>query len=433
MIQNKVHKRVQGLALALTLFTFPFRPFLINNIFVIIFALNWAIQGNLTLRLRLLAKNRTALLFIGLFTIILVGYFASENKLQASIILEKNIFMLVIPIMLSTSIITKSEVRTSLYSFTAGCLLAIVICLAKAVYNYYTTGLTYHFFYHNLSEGGIGLHAVYFSFYLAFCVLFLMLELKTNWRGQDWKIRIWHLVLISIYCVFIILLSSKTVIIGLVLFVNLLVLFWAFNEKRRGFNIVAIVIINFLIIVGIFKLNVVKDRFRDSLNSNIEFIKNDNYSELTVFTGVTIRLAIWKFIVEILEENNSWWIGMAPGDGVETLRKKAVEKNLYQGNKERGWVDYTSYNAHNQYFQYLLFFGVAGLTYFMLLLLNIIIHALHYRNLLLLFGILLFMMFAATESVLESNKGIIFFSIIPILLIAGDLSCPEDQKKPRIS
>lgn len=427
MDRNKTHQEIQTLALALILFTFPFRPLLLNNICVILLGINWIAQGNLKLKFDTLVRSKIALLYLGLYIILIISYFFSENKRHAGFVLEKNLVILILPLILSTAGISRTQMIKALYAFVAGCLLAIIICSVMATYKYNLTHETHHLFYHDLSEN-IGLHAVYFSFYLAFCILFLVQRLTAEWKDLTWKFRTLYVGIVLIFCAFVILLTSKTIIIGLTLSLNLLFIIWIVKRKKVLAGILAILIINISFLIGIIKSDYVKSRFLDSINSNIEFIKKDTYSESTVFTGVTVRITFWKFVIEVLNENSSWWTGMSIGDGDNALHNKAVEKKLFAGNKERGWVDYTNYNAHSQYFQYLLLVGVAGLSYFIILLISILIHAVNHKDQLLLMVTLLFMLFCFTESVLELNKGIIFFSVIPPLLIYGNNLLVRESK-----
>jgi O-antigen ligase len=426
MEKHKLHEQIQTLALALTLFTFPFRPLMLNNICIILLIINWLAQGNLKGKFGAFARNRIALLYAGLYFIFIISFFFSEDKSRAATILERNALILLIPLVLSTSDI-RSQVNIACYALVAGCFLGVVICLAHALYRYGQTHQTHYFFYHDLSKSALELHAVYFSFYIAFCILFLIIQLENKWRNLAWPYRAIYLGLVAVFFCFLILLSSKTIIIGLTLLINLLFIAWIIRKSKVWAGVLAIVIINITILVGILKVDYVKDRFLDSLNYNIEFVKKDTYSELTVFTGVTVRLTFWKFVLEILNENNSWWTGMGIGDGDNALHEKAVKKNLYGGNEERGWTDYTSYNAHNQYFQYMLLIGILGLLYFLFLLFTILSYALKHKKALLLLSILLFMLFCFTESVLAVNKGIIFFSIIPPLLIYSGESEPRQS------
>ena len=419
MDRNKLHQDIQTLVLALILFTFPFRPLLLNNICVILLGVNWMVHGNLKLKFNTLVRSKIALLYLGLYIVLIISYFFSENRRHAGFVLEKNLLILILPLILSTAGVNRTQMIKALYAFVAGCLLAIIICLIMATYKYNLTHQTHYFFYHDLSEN-IRLHAVYFSLYLAFCILFLVQQLNIGWKNLTWNSRALYIGIILIFCCFIILLTSKTIIIGLTLSLNLLFIIWIVKRNKVLAGILAILIINVSILIGIIKIDYVKSRFLDSINSNIEFIKKDTYSELTVFTGVTVRITFWKFVIEVLSENNSWWTGMTIGDADNALHNKAVEKKLFGGNEERGWTDYTSYNAHNQYFQYLLLMGVAGLVYFMIILISILVHALNHKDQLLLLSTLLFMLFCFTESVLEVNKGIIFFSVIPPLLIYAD-------------
>lgn len=424
MKREELHENIETLALALTLFTFPFRPFLLNNICVIILAINWLLQGCFTTKLHALRQSKLALLYAGLYFALIVSFFLSEDKNTGAKVLERNLFVLIVPVIMATSAIKGNQLKNALFGFVAGCLLAVMICLINALYRYNAHHEIHYFFYHELSKSALGLHAIYFSLYIASCIVFLILNLESSWRTKNWKLRSFYLALILIFCAFLILLSSKTIIISLTALLNLLFIIWIVRKNRKAGGVFAIVIINVCMVIGIFKIEHVKDRFIDTLNSNIEFIKQDAYSELTVFTGVTVRLTFWKFVVEILDETDSWWTGMSIGDGDNALHEKAVEKKLYGGNPEMGWTDYTSYNAHNQFFQYLLYMGIPGVLYFILILIAIIWHAIRKKKLLLLLSALLFTSFCVTESVLDVNKGIIFFSIFLPLLIYADRNTP---------
>lgn len=425
MDRKTLHNTIQTFALAATLFTFPFRPFIVNNLCLILLAANWLLEGNFRAKLAAVRHNRISLAYAGLFLLMFLSALFSENKKYAGFVLEQNLVVLILPLVLASSSISRKQVITAFYFFAAGCFIGMLICLAHALYRYRLDPQTHYFFYHDLSKSILGLHAVYYSLYISCCILFLLFELERTWSlTTRWRKAVIIGAILFAFG-FVLLLSSKTIIIGLALLVNITFLIWIFRRNRRYTGAILIGVINLLLIVGIVKVDYIKNRFLDSLHNNIEFIKQDTYSELTVFTGVTMRLTFWKFTIELLNEHNAWLMGLTIGDAQDALSKKAAAKGLYAGNKERGWTDYTSYNAHNQFMQYLLMMGVVGVIYFTVLLVFIVVKAIRQRNLLLLFSMILFILFCFTESALAVNKGLIFFSIIPPLLLFERPSTPS--------
>ena len=426
MDRGKLHSRIQAIALALVLFTFPFWPLLFNNICIIIIALNWLAEGSLKTKFSSLTQRKIILLYAGLYLVFVLSYFLSLDKGRAAVVLEQNIFILLLPIILATTNFQVLQINNAFYSLSLGCLVGALVSLGNSLYMYSVTHETYHFFYHDLSTPVIGMHAVYFSLYIAFCLIFLITDVHEKWLTLTRWQRVLYFTWILFFIGFLILLSSKTLIIGTAIAINALFIMWLMRTPKLG-RLVAIGIINITIIAAILKIDYVKARFVDSINSNIEFIQNDTYSELTVFTGITVRLTFWKFIIEILNEEKRWITGMSIGDGQNALHDKAVEKKLFAGNKERGWTDYTNYNAHNQFFQYLLLIGVVGMTYFIVLLAAIFWKGFQEKNTLLLLAMFLFVLFCFTESVLARNKGIVFFTIIPVLLLHPAYSAAKNR------
>src|SRR5258706_6249293 len=107
--RNKLHQDIQTLSLVLILFTIQFLPLLLNNISVILFGVNWAAQGNFKLKFKTLVRSNIALLYFGLYAIFLVSFFFSEDKGRAGFILEKNLQILILPLILSTAGISRNQ------------------------------------------------------------------------------------------------------------------------------------------------------------------------------------------------------------------------------------------------------------------------------------------------------------------------------------
>lgn len=150
------------------------------------------------------------------------------------------------------------------------------------------------------------------------------------------------------------------------------------------------------------------DRFADSWHSEFNFIKENNYD--IYYTGVTLRVVMIKFTIEILNTTQSWIFGVGTGDGQGYLDRTYIKYGLYTGNPNFNDRGYLGYNAHNQYFQYLLSLGIIGLLTYIVNLLVPVILAIRHLNYLYLFFLLLFAAGSITESNLCTQKGVVFFA-----------------------
>lgn len=130
--------------------------------------------------------------------------------------------------------------------------------------------------------------------------------------------------------------------------------------------------------------------------------------------GKALRIAIWKCSADILNEH--WLTGVGTGDVQDSLQKAYEKRKFYFASM------YNRYNAHNEYLQITLANGLTGL----LILLSCIFYPLlHYNknfsgNTYLLF-LMLFALVGFSESLLEVNKGIIWYSFFNSIFAFGYL------------
>lgn len=87
---------------------------------------------------------------------------------------------------------------------------------------------------------------------------------------------------------------------------------------------------------------------------------------------------------------------------------------MYTGDIQSGSTGYTLYNAHNQWLEALLKCGLPGLLAFALLMLALLRLALIYKNNALRFTVLLLCCFSCTESMLETQYGILVTGFFPL-------------------
>ena len=131
--------------------------------------------------------------------------------------------------------------------------------------------------------------------------------------------------------------------------------------------------------------------------------------------GKALRFAIWKCSADILKSH--WLVGVGTGDVQDSLQQAYEDRKFYFASR------YNRYNAHNQYIQISLATGLPGLV----ILLSCILYPLwHYKkkfssDIYLVF-LLLFSFICFSESVLEANKGVVWYSFFNSIFAFGYLN-----------
>lgn len=416
------HQQVFFFATLSFIVSLPF-SILFNNVSIILLLINWLAQGQWKYKLNSL-KHPIVYSFMGVYLLYILSFFFSQNQTEAGFKLEQHLSLCMLPWLIASSPqITSKKINSLFVVFIITQTIAMLICISMAIFSYYTDKQDIvKFFYHQLSYN-IDLHAVYFSFYLCLSVFFILYLSAQVYHKLSVIKKLLLILLFGFHLIFIVLLSSKTIIFAL-----LVTLFFTFIFAG-GFIIQSLVIRLILAsvmvcstVIGIMSVPMIKNRFTEAINSQFDFIEKKEYGELTRWTGPQIRYVKWKFIGEILDEHDAWALGVGIGDGYGLLRKKSVENGLFEGNKARGWHDYAGYNAHNQFFQYLFYIGIIGLIIFSLGLLLSLRTAIINKSILHISLLTVFIFFCMTESVLESQKGIVFFSFFNSLFAFQDTS-----------
>jgi O-antigen ligase len=162
--------------------------------------------------------------------------------------------------------------------------------------------------------------------------------------------------------------------------------------------------------------NPVSNRFKEIAEGDLAIVQQDSFHPADYFNGLQFRLLQWKLVPEILNENKSWWTGVGAGNAQELLNKKYISKNMYRGKPGTDDRGYLLYNTHNQLLESLLKNGIPGAVLFLFICFALLQIAWRNKNTIVRFTILLLFFYAFTESVLETQYGILIFSFFPLFL-----------------
>ena len=334
--------------------------------------------------------------------------------------------LLFIPLVL---ILTKIDYSQRLKLMQAFCIMlaaASLVCIVYATYQFRFTGNTQVFYYHTLATP-INQHAVYFSILLFIGTVFLV---ESAIRHQTVLSRHADLPVTVLLCLMIFLLSSKLVIIvcGIYIVSAIAGLFKLFNSKLLALAPAIIILILVFILAGF--RNPVHQRFSEISGSKLGMISQEKFDPADYFNGLQFRMLQWRITARILQEKKSWLNGVGISKTSAERNKQYKELNIYLGDPATGTVGYQIYNSHNQLLETMLQTGIPGLIGLLIFCLGIVKTILATRNKLIIFPLLLLLLWMLTESVFETQFGVLFLSFFPLFLSGMDINNKFSQSSP---
>ncbi|WP_288982955.1 O-antigen ligase family protein [uncultured Flavobacterium sp.] len=411
LTENKQNKAF--IPFLLLLITLPISMGL-NNILLGIFVATSFFYGR-----KISNKISLTLLFpMLLFLWMSLSYFWSIDEQRTLQAIPKEIAFLLIPIAFLFIPTFSNEQKSKIIKYYSYAMtLYVVYYLVRAVVRFLITKDSSVFFYHgpdNDTDTGLVprlLNAIHFSVYVAIAFFYFFIK--------EHKTKIQQLVSFVLFS-FVILLSSKNIILVFVLLILVQVFFYSKIANRLRLRNLTILLI---ILVGILSFGKIKERFlieftsnsEKSLSHNVkvnnevgvsnisiyEAWNNEKFTHNDFFPGTSFRVYQFRMFTEFLKEEPIFWKGFGLNASLNKLLEKEKQYNLYPG--------YGNFNFHNQYVQN---FAELGLVGFLLLMVILFINtkiAFKSKDFIhIAFAILMISLFL-TESFLWRQRGVLFF------------------------
>lgn len=352
------------------------------------------------------------------FLLQLIPFAYTSNFIESWKHVQVKSALLFIPLCFySCNYINKVRFHSLMTAYIYTLIVMLTWCLASAFinYNFHHAPVTV-FFYHQLVSD-LGHHAVQFSI-LIFAGVIYLLHLAT--QGRFLVNRAIHFLLTAYLTVGILLLSSKLVIIFLAGYL----VYYLFILLQKRFNTrwaITVVAITGMLVSSIilFTQNPVSRRFTDIMHGNVGIIQQQSFRPGDYFNGVQFRLLQWRFVKEILQENNAWFFGVTPAGAQRLLDQKYVSTHMYTGVTGTGDHGFLGYNTHNQFLEALLQTGIIGLICFMMICFEMIRRAVKQKSRVLTALVLLLLAYTFNESVFETQYGLVLFTFLPLYFYFG--------------
>ena len=387
MTKQEAHTKIHfylAIAIAFSLPIARFTPICIALMFF-----NWLIEGLFKEKFVSFFKNRFALLFVSFFLLHLIGLVYSQNMDFALKDIEVKLSLFIFPLMLATCLFKNDKINKISNAFVLGCIVAGGAMLIRAFYMYWALGEN-NFFYQNFA---FLLHPSYMSMYLNLAIAYVLLRLVKTPTVLN---RYVSFIMIIFFTILNILLSSKMGIISNALILIGFMSYYMIRNKKYVLGSIS------FIAAIVFCISLIK--FVPSIGGRIDSLMhsfNESTVNKTSDESTAVRKLIWRAASEVISTH--FIIGVGTGDSKDALMKEYVEEGL------KGAYEH-KLNAHNEYLQVFVALGAIGFLLLISSLISPLLHSIKLPNPLYLVFLLLIIVNFTTESMFETQAGVMFYA-----------------------
>lgn len=367
---------------------------------IIAFVAVWLAGGDIKAKLTAWAHNKYALLLVGFYFLHLVGMLYTGDTKEGWFDLEVKLSLFLFPVILSyEGLLEAKKQKGIIMAFLAGLSVNGLICLIYAVWRL----IVLNQFEFQYSQFSLFLHPSYYSMYIDLGVVFIF-YLLTERKIEKNKTEKIFLYSVFFFLEFIIvLLQSKAglIVSGLVIVVSV------FRYLMRESPIVKTI----SLVLGIVALYALAYHYIiTSGRSRILFAEDVMSRQIsdTATESTQVRLYVWKAGMEVIKKVP--FTGTGTGAARGELVKQYEKDNMIGALKKK-------LNAHNQYIQYAVEFGIPGFLFFLATLFIPLYKAVKEKRFVYIMFLCILMINLLVESMFETQAGSIFYGLFNSLLM----------------
>lgn len=382
--KGMLQQRIFYWLLAFVAITPAFPGYSINSQAIIGLFIYWLIYNPFREKVKLLKSKKIVFLVLSIpFWMALLGLLYTEDVGSAFRDIELKSPFLIFPLIFSTVNLKEESFYFVMKNFFLGALAATLLAGIKVLY-FKINDLGNYLYYQDL-YGFIDKHTTYFALFVVIAMLYLLQKFFIL------KSKKQHYVIAYIFFIGVLYVLSVRISVIALAAGSMILIMHHLNSKIKY----AVIVLVALLIGSLYLTPNFQKRFEPSQIENSEINDAD------------FRKLHWQAVVETIA-HNSLLIGNGTRGNRDYLYSKYKDYGLTSA-----YVD--EYNAHNQYLEILLDFGIVGLLLFFLMLFYI--GKLTLKENYLGFSILcVFLIFMSTESMLERQSGIVIFSFLMTIL-----------------
>jgi O-antigen ligase len=357
--------------------------------------------------------QRSLLLVVALYVLTMAGTLYTHDLHQAWKDWEKQLALLLFPLIFSINGLNLQKYKLPFFkAFGISCLITVICLYISAWRMLRYNGLDLHslftapFMNHNFSMP-IDLHATYFSMYIAISLItFAWLLMRS--RHGPWNRLLYGLALLILLAA-LLQLASRAVWAAVFVMLVTMPFFLMGSRQARLFIFIA-VSLGACFLFTMIRSSTFTDRYIVGLKDDLTLNAED--------PGVLEpRVVRWKCALELIRA--SPWIGYGTGAEVSLLKESYYDHHLYSS-----YVN--ELNAHNEYLSFLLKTGPVGLLIYLALLATGFRKAIRSRDAFFYGFLVISFCVCFSENILDTNKGIFFFSFFfSLFFVTPSLGRPD--------
>ncbi|MGD0711202.1 MAG: O-antigen ligase family protein [Bacteroidales bacterium] len=353
-------------------------------------------------------KNKIAFLGIIFYLLYVIGITLSHNLSYGLFDLQIKIPILLFPILCFINIKDYYDCMLKIIKwFILGCFIAVIFCLFYALYQYLHEqyNISHHLWNNNYginfflsSRFSVFIHHSYFSMYLNLALLILLFKI---WYNEKIFNKKFSFLLVFVFILSIVLLSSKAGLITL--FIQCLLFFILYFILNKMYLQGLSIILFFIILL--FLLTRIAPEFSNTINNAFKAMDSKNIDKKTIESSAA-RVLIWESSIKIIKEN--FLFGVGTGDVKDALI------NEFKIDGATGAL-YEKLNAHNQFLQTFIALGFWGFIILLTMFVLPFYLCIKYKKYIYLSFLIICFINFLFESMLEVQTGVMFFAFFNIL------------------
>lgn len=408
MLTKALHFKIHFYLTLAIAFTIPFARF--TPIFIALLFINWLLEADFTNKMKALFKNKLMLLFISFYLLHIFGLIYTKDISTGLFDIQVKMSLIIFPLIFVHRENSPVQFQKIFNAFLIGAILSSLIMLIVSCSLYVFKG-AHRFFYKDFS---FLIHPSYLSMYINFILIGLFLMLLKKGEFYSKKIMIWIVTAIVFLSFINILLTSKMGLFTMTLLYLGFLAYYVFSRRRYFIGFIGLFSIVIMVFISFKLFHEMVGRINRSVIAITSPQTNKTETESTV-----VRLLIWEAANQVISEHTL--IGVGTGDVRYELIKEYKIRGMKGAEKDR-------LNAHSVFYQVFIALGIVG---FFLLLLNVLIPIRQAFKMkghiyVLFLGLILFNFL--TESMLDTQAGVIFYAFFNTLLCLSFIKPNADIK-----
>ena len=375
-------------SLVLVVITLPLPKYNLNSQSIILLIISWLLYNSIQEKYENLKKNFITFLIISsIFWMSLIGLIYTQDFNEGIKNIQKNLPFVIFPLVLFSVPFKHTNRQLLLKYFSYSVIIASLFALTKAFY--FKINNLGDFFYFDQLKRLLEKHTTYFALFIVIAAAYFTDELLKKNSRQKWH----NLIPITCLLLMLYLLSVRISIIAVICAVLILSICYNSKISNNKFGFVVLIIMIPLLFY---------------LAPNFQKRFNTKTPEGVEISDIKTRIVHWEAVLSSIYKNNIVF-GAGTGDGHLTLYDQYSKHNF-----KAGYI--YKYNAHNQFLESVLYFGLTGLLLLLLILIIVLKNSFQSKHFLGVSLVIVFLVFMFTESILQRHSGIVLFSFITSLL-----------------